>query len=63
MVSEVVTLEGHIIDSKTLGTVMDDILSAGGEFKILEVGVIPKSTEEEGEEKFDEDKYFRSDGN
>lgn len=39
MVSEVVTLEGHIIDSKTLGTVMDDILSAGGEFKILEVHI------------------------
>jgi outer membrane protein OmpA-like peptidoglycan-associated protein len=32
------------------------------EFKILEVGVIPKSIEDE-EEIYDEDKYFRSDGN
>lgn len=31
------------------------------EFKILEVGVIPKTIEEE--EEFDEDKYFKSDGN
>jgi peptidoglycan-associated lipoprotein len=31
------------------------------EFKILEVGVIPKTIEEE--EVFDEDKYFKSDGN
>jgi outer membrane protein OmpA-like peptidoglycan-associated protein len=29
------------------------------EFKILEVGVIPKSIEEEEGEKFDEDKYFK----
>jgi lysine-ketoglutarate reductase/saccharopine dehydrogenase-like protein (TIGR00300 family) len=39
MVSEVVTLEGHIIDSKVLGTVLDDILSFGGDFKILEVHI------------------------
>jgi outer membrane protein OmpA-like peptidoglycan-associated protein len=32
------------------------------EFKILEVGVIPKSIEDE-EEIYDEDKYFRTDGN
>lgn len=31
------------------------------EFKILEVGVIPKSIEDE--EEFDEDKYFKKDGN
>jgi peptidoglycan-associated lipoprotein len=31
------------------------------EFKILEVGVIPKSIEDE--ESFDEDKYFKGDGN
>ena len=31
------------------------------EFKILEVGVIPKTIEEE--EVFDEDKYFKTDGN
>jgi peptidoglycan-associated lipoprotein len=29
------------------------------EFKILEIGVIPKTIEEEEEEQFDEDKYFR----
>src|SRR5215510_12365966 len=39
MVSEIVTLEGHIIDSKVLGTVLDDIISFGGEFKILEVHI------------------------
>lgn len=39
MVSEIVTLEGHIIDSKTLATVLDDILSFGGEFQILEVHI------------------------
>jgi peptidoglycan-associated lipoprotein len=36
------------------------------EFKILEIGVIPKTIEEEeggAEEEFDEDKYFKSDGN
>jgi peptidoglycan-associated lipoprotein len=32
------------------------------EFKILEVGVIPKTIEEE-EEHFDEEKYFKTDGN
>ncbi len=39
MVSEVVTLEGHIIDSKVLATVLDDIVSLGGEFTILEVHI------------------------
>lgn len=39
MVREVVTLEGHIIDSKVLGKVLDDVLSHGGEFEILEVHV------------------------
>ena len=31
------------------------------EFKILEVGVIPKTLE--SDDVFDEDKYFRNDGN
>lgn len=39
MVSEVVTLEGHIIDSRMLGTVLDDIISLGGEFQIMEVHI------------------------
>jgi lysine-ketoglutarate reductase/saccharopine dehydrogenase-like protein (TIGR00300 family) len=39
MVSEVVTLEGHIIDSKSLATVLDDIISFGGEFTIQEVHI------------------------
>lgn len=39
MVSETVTLEGHIIDSKVLANVLDDILSFGGEFQILEVHI------------------------
>lgn len=35
------------------------------EFKILEIGVVPKplQEEDEGGETFDEDKYFRTDGN
>jgi peptidoglycan-associated lipoprotein len=33
------------------------------EFKILEIGVIPKSIEDEEGEEFDEDKYFKTDGN
>jgi len=39
MVSETVTLEGHIIDSKVLANVLDDIVSFGGEFTILEVHI------------------------
>lgn len=39
MVSEIVTLEGHIIDSRALGTVLDDIIAFGGEFNILEVHI------------------------
>jgi lysine-ketoglutarate reductase/saccharopine dehydrogenase-like protein (TIGR00300 family) len=39
MVREVVTLEGHIIDSRVLGTVLDDVLGQGGKFKILEVHI------------------------
>ncbi|MBW7906862.1 MAG: TIGR00300 family protein [Phycisphaerae bacterium] len=39
MVAEVVTLEGHIIDSKVLATVLDDIVSFGAEFTILEVHI------------------------
>lgn len=39
MVSEVVTLEGHIIDSRILGNVLDEIVAHEGEFAILEVHV------------------------
>lgn len=39
MVSEIVTLEGHIIDSRALGLVLDDIIAFGGEFNILEVHI------------------------
>ncbi|HMQ16649.1 MAG TPA: TIGR00300 family protein [Phycisphaerae bacterium] len=39
MVAETVTLEGHIIDSKVLATVLDDIVSFGAEFTILEVHI------------------------
>jgi lysine-ketoglutarate reductase/saccharopine dehydrogenase-like protein (TIGR00300 family) len=39
MVSEEVTLEGHIIDSLVLTRVLDDITSLGGDFRILEVHI------------------------
>lgn len=39
MVREIVTLEGHIIDSRVLATVLDDIATFGGEFQILEVHI------------------------
>lgn len=39
MPSEVVTVEGHLIDSKSLAAVLDAILSAGGEFRIQEVHI------------------------
>lgn len=39
MISEQVTLEGHLIDSRMLGQVLDDILTLGGEFNILEVHI------------------------
>ena len=39
MVSEIITLEGHIIDSKLLANVMDDIITFGGEFQLLEVHI------------------------
>lgn len=39
MLTETITLEGHIIDSRALGNVLDDILALGGEFKILEVAI------------------------
>ena len=37
--SEVVDLEGHIIDSLTLAKVMDVILAAGAEYQLLEVTI------------------------
>lgn len=39
MVAETFTLEGHIIDSKLLANVMDDIITFGGEFQLLEVHI------------------------
>jgi len=39
MVTEVITLEGHIIDSNLLARVLDEILAAGGEFEILEIHI------------------------
>ena len=38
-VSEQVTLEGHIVDSLILPTVMDEIVSFGGGFRFLEFDV------------------------
>lgn len=39
MVSEIITLEGHIIDSLVLTRVLDDIIAFDGDFRILEVHV------------------------
>nr|MDQ3879259.1 TIGR00300 family protein [Actinomycetota bacterium] len=39
MPSESVTLEGHIIDSLTLPTVLDEIVELGGSFEIAELRV------------------------
>lgn len=39
MVSEIITLEGHIIDSRALSEVLDDINTFGGDFEILEVHI------------------------
>ncbi len=39
MVSEVITLEGHIVDSRALSEVMDDIIAYEGDFEILEVHI------------------------
>lgn len=39
MFSESVELRGHIIDSFTLPKVLDAILDAGGEFKIMEMKI------------------------
>lgn len=45
MITEVVTLEGHLIDSKLLADVLDEIISADGEFRILEVHIGQSRTE------------------
>ncbi len=45
MVSEIVTLEGHIIDSRLLAAVLDDIVAADGEFTLLEVHIGPSRLE------------------
>ena len=39
MVSETITLEGHIIDSRALSDVLDDIITFGGDFEMLEVHI------------------------
>ena len=39
MPSEHVTLSGHIIDSLTLPKVLDEVVSVGGEFEIIELNV------------------------
>lgn len=39
MVSETITIEGHIIDSRTLSDALDDINRFGGDFEILEVHI------------------------
>jgi lysine-ketoglutarate reductase/saccharopine dehydrogenase-like protein (TIGR00300 family) len=39
MVSEIITLEGHIIDSRALSEVLDDINTFGGDFELLEVHI------------------------
>jgi lysine-ketoglutarate reductase/saccharopine dehydrogenase-like protein (TIGR00300 family) len=39
MITETITLEGHLIDSGILSAVMDDIVTFGGQFRILEVHI------------------------
>ena len=39
MVSETIQLRGHIIDSLTLPKVLDEILTRGANFKMLEVKI------------------------
>ncbi|HPZ98718.1 MAG TPA: TIGR00300 family protein, partial [Phycisphaerae bacterium] len=39
MVTEEITLEGHIIDSLILSKVLDDILAYGADFRITEMRV------------------------
>lgn len=39
MVSEEITLEGHIIDSLILSKVLDEILAFGGDFRLLDVHI------------------------
>ncbi len=39
MHSEVITIEGHIIDSRLLPTVLDEVLGQGGTFEIVELVV------------------------
>jgi lysine-ketoglutarate reductase/saccharopine dehydrogenase-like protein (TIGR00300 family) len=45
MFSEEIKLDGHIIDSLVLPKVLDEILSRGGNFKILEMRVGEKRTD------------------
>lgn len=46
MLSETVELRGHIIDSLTLPKVLDAILHAGGEFKIVEIQIGQKRADQ-----------------
>ena len=39
MASEIVELEGHIIDSLILAKVLDQILAAGADYRVLEVQI------------------------
>lgn len=39
MISEEITLEGHIIDSLILSKVLDEILAFGGDFRLLDVHI------------------------
>ncbi len=39
MHSETITLEGHIIDSRALSETLDDIITFGGDFEVLEVHI------------------------
>src|SRR6266571_4603682 len=45
MFSEQIELHGHIIDSLILPKVLDEILSHGGEFKILEIRIGQQRTD------------------
>src|SRR5439155_21002627 len=45
MFAEKIELRGHIIDSLTLPKVLDEILSRGGEFKILDIKIGQQRTD------------------
>ena len=45
MASDVIEIEGHIIDSLILAKVMDKILAAGGDYRVLEVHIGKTNTD------------------